>query len=171
VDVIGGRGGQRKRRVARVGPRERRADVLLPEFTEVAELCLPGGHARGADPSGRGGKLVMSIDLSEIHENILADEALSIVVGEERNAVRGDAGDDVGVVEAHATKGRWEAFLVIRLASVTVNGWVVGHALGDGRGIVKGGMIRRVTKFRGRNGSRIAIVDGVAALVSKVVRV
>ena len=113
----------------------------------------------------------MSISLSEVHENVLADKALSIMVGEERNAVRGDAGDDVGVVEAHAAKGRWEAFLVIRLACVTMSGWVVGHALGDGRGIVKRGMVRRVTKFRGRNGSRVTIVNGVAALVSKVVRV
>ena len=55
----------------------------------------------------------MCINFSEIHENILADEVLSIVVGEERDAVRGYAGNDVGVVEAHATKGRWETFLVI----------------------------------------------------------
>lgn len=113
----------------------------------------------------------MSIDLSEVHENVLADETLSIVVGEERNAVRGDTGDDVGVVEAHATKGRWEALLVIRLAGITMSRWVVGHALRYGRGVVKGGMVGRVTKFRGRNGSRIAIVNRVAALVSKVVRI
>jgi len=32
-------------------------------------------------------------------------------------------------------------------------------------------MIRRMTELRGRNGSRIAIVDGVVAVIPKVVKV
>lgn len=151
VDVIGSGGGKRERCAVRVGPCKGCANVLLPEFAEVAELYLPGSHAGRGDSSRGGGKLIMHIDLAEIHEDVLANETLSIVVGEEWDAVRGDAGNDVGVVEAHATKGRGEAFSVIRLAGVAMCRWIIGHALGDGRRIVEGGVIGRVAELRGRN--------------------
>ena len=167
MDIVRSRGGERK---GLVRPCERCADVLLPKFAEVADLCLPRGHASGTDSSRSGGKLVMCIDLSEIHENILADDALSIVVGEEWSAVRGDASNDVGIVETHETKGRGEALLVLRLTGVTMGGWIVRYALGDGGGIVEG-MIGRVTELRGRNGSRIAVINGFVVAVPKVVKV
>ena len=64
------------------------------------------------------------------------------MVGEEWSAVGSDTGDDVGVIEAHETKGRGETFLIIRPAGVTMGRWIVGDALGDGRGVIEGGMIR-----------------------------
>jgi hypothetical protein len=78
----------------------------------------PSGSCRRGDSSGSGGQLVRYIDLSEIHENVLVDDALPVVVGEEWGTVRGDAGNDIGIVEAHETKGRGETFLIIRLAGV-----------------------------------------------------
>lgn len=121
MDVVRGRSRKWKGRVAWIRPHKRSADVLLPEFAEVAELCLPGSHASGTDSSRAGRKLVRHVDLSEVHENILAGDVLSVVVGEERSAIRGDAGNDVGVVETHETKGGGETLLVFRLAGVTMN--------------------------------------------------
>jgi len=113
--------------------------------------------------------LVRYIDLSEVHENVIADDVFSVVIGEEWSTVRGDAGDNVGVIEAHETKGRGETFLVIRLAGVGMSRCIVGNALGDGGRVIEGGMIRRVTEFRG--GSRITVVNGVVAVVPKVTEV
>jgi len=56
---------------------------------------------------------------------------------------------------------------MIRLAGVAVV--IIGYALGDGGRVIEGGMIRRMTELRGR--SRIAIVDGVMAVVPKVTKV
>lgn len=58
MDVIRGRGCEWKRWVVRVGTGERCANVLLPKFTKVAELCLPGGHSSGRDPAGSRRELV-----------------------------------------------------------------------------------------------------------------
>jgi len=91
------------------------------------------------------------------------------VIGEEWGTVRGDAGDDIGVIEAHETKGRGETFLVIRLAGVAVGRCIVGNALRDSGRVIEGGMIRRVTEFRGR--SRITVIDGVVAAVPKITEV
>jgi hypothetical protein len=38
--------------------------------------------------------------------------------------------------------------------------WIIGYALGDGRRVIEGGMIRRMTELRGKR-SRIAVVNGV----------
>lgn len=73
------------------------------------------------------------MDLSEIHENVLID-VLSIVIREEWGTVRGDAGNNIRVVEAHETEGRGEALLIIRFAGV---GWIVRHALGDGGRVIE----------------------------------
>jgi hypothetical protein len=70
--------------------------------------------------------LIRYIDLSKVHEDIFADDALSIMVGEEWSTVRGDASDDVGVVEAHETKGRGETLLIDRFTVVPMGRWVVG---------------------------------------------
>lgn len=125
MDVIRGRGGEWKRWTIRVGTSERGADVLLPEFAKVSELCLPRGHPSGGDPTRRGSELARYIDLSEIHENVLVDDALSIVVGEEWSTVRGDAGNDIRVVEAHETKGRRETLMIVRFAGVWMGRRVV----------------------------------------------
>ena len=47
--------------------------------------------------------------------------------------------------------------------------WIVGYALGDSRGVIEGGMIRRVTELRG--GCRIAVVNGLVAAVPKVIEI
>ena len=60
------------------------------------------------------------------------------MVGEEWSAVGGDAGNDVWVVEAHETKGRGETFLVIRFAVVPLGRGIVGYALRDSGGVIKG---------------------------------
>jgi len=62
--------------------------------------------------------LVRYIDLSEIHENVLSNDILTVVVREEWSTVRGDASDDVWVVEAHEAKGGGETFLVVGFAVV-----------------------------------------------------
>jgi len=169
VDVVGGRGGKRKRCTVRVGAGERCADVLLPEFAEVAELCFPRGHTVRTDCSGSGGQLVRYIGLPDIHQNVLADDAFPVVVGEERSTVRSDTGNDIGIVETHETKGRGETFLIIRLAGVAMGRWIIGYALRDGRGVIEGGMIRRMTELGGR--SRIAVVNGVVTIESEVTKV
>ena len=91
------------------------------------------------------------------------------MVGEEWGTVRSDTGNDVGVVETHETKGGGETFLIIRLAGAAMGRWIIRYTLGDGRGVIEGGMIRRMTELRGR--SRIAIVNGVVMIVPKVVKV
>lgn len=118
MDVIRSGGGERKRWT--VGPRQRCAYVLFPEFAKFAELCLPRGHPSSSDSPGSRRKLIRHVNLAEIHEYVLADGVLSIMVGEERGTVRGNAGDDVGVVKAHETKSRRETFLVIRFAGAPV---------------------------------------------------
>lgn len=125
MDIIRGGGCEWKRRMVRVGTGERCADVLLPEFAKLAELCLPGGHSGRSDSSRCGRELIGHIDLSEIHEDVLVDDAVSVMIGEERRTVRGDAGNDVGVVEAHEAKGRGETLLIIRFAGVGLSGSIV----------------------------------------------
>ena len=110
MDVIRGRSGEWKRLVIRVGTSERCADVLFPEFAKVAKLRFPRGHSSSSDSSRNRRELV---DLSEIHENVVVDDALSIMIGEEWSTVRSDAGNDIRIVEAHETKGRRETLLVI----------------------------------------------------------
>jgi len=91
------------------------------------------------------------------------------VVGEERSPVRSDTGNDIGIVKAHETKGRGETFLIIRLAGVAMGRWIIGYALGDGRGVIEGGMIRRMTELGGR--SRIAVVNRVVTIEPEVAKV
>jgi hypothetical protein len=92
------------------------------------------------------------------------------VVGEEWSTIRGDSGNDVGIVEAHETKGRGETLLIIRFSGVAVGRRILGNALGDGGRVIEG-MIGRVTELGGRNGSRIAIVNGVVTVIPKVVKI
>ena len=91
------------------------------------------------------------------------------MVGEKWSAVRCDTGNDVGIVKTHETKSRGETLLIIRLAGVVMGRWIVGYALGDSRGVIEGGVIRRVTELRG--GCRIAVVNGLIAAVPKVVEI
>jgi len=126
VDIVGGGSGEWKGRIGRIWTCEGCTDVLLPEFAEIAELCLPRSYSSCADPSGSGRQLVGCIGFSEVHENVFAYDALPIVVGKEWSTVRSDACNDVGVIKTHETKGRGEAFLVIRLAGVSMSGRIVG---------------------------------------------
>lgn len=73
--------------MVRVGPGQRCANVLLPEFAEVTDLCFPRGHSSGRDPARGGRELIRYVDLSEIHEDILADHVLSVVIREEWGAI------------------------------------------------------------------------------------
>lgn len=169
VDVIRSGGGERERQIVRVGPRQRCAYVLFPEFTKFAELCLPRGHPSTSDSPGGRRELIRNVNLAKIHEYVLVD-VLSVMVGEERGTVRGDAGDDVGVVKAHETKSRRETFMIIRFAGVPVGRWIIGCTLGDGGRIVER-MVGRVTELGSRNGSRVTVINGVVVVEPQVVRV
>lgn len=116
MNIIGGRGSERERLAVRAGTGERCADVLFPKFAKITEFSLPGGDSR----SGR--ELIRYIYLSEVHEHVLSDDVLPVVIGKEWSAVRGDAGNDVRVVEAHETKSRGETLLIIGFAGVGMCG-------------------------------------------------
>lgn len=170
MDVVRGWGCEWKRRVIGVGTRQRCADVLFPKLAKVTELCLPWGHSSGRNSPRSGGELIRYIDLTKIHENVLANDILPVVVGEERSTVRGDASNDIGVIKAHKPKGGREPLLIVGFACVPMGRWIIGYTLGDSRGVVEG-MIGGVTEFRCGNGSGIAIIDGVVVVVPEIVKV
>ena len=83
VYVVRSRSGERKRLIIRVWTSERGANVLFPELAKVAELGLPRSHSSGRDSARGGRELIGYIDLSKIHENVIVDDALSVMIREE----------------------------------------------------------------------------------------